>query len=96
MTVTVYCTVSFQRRFLSKEHRDFYEEEKVVLRERELGRYPEVTRQTAWEEEPALKSLGLYSKRRRKKRKKKDKDKNKCLMSSKRRASVKQSVRRTV
>lgn len=96
MTVTVYCTVSFQRRFLSKEHRDFYEEEKVVLRETELGRYPEVTRQTAWEEEPALKSLGLYSKRRRKKRKKKDKDKNKCLMSSKRRASVKQSVHRTV
>lgn len=63
----------------------------MVLGKAELGRYPAVTRQTAWEEEPVLQSLGLYWRGARK-----DKDKTKFLMSSKHRASVKQSVHRTV
>lgn len=58
----------FKDVLLSKEHRDVYVEEKVVLRKAELGRYPEVTRQTAWEEEPVLKSLGLYWRGKKKKR----------------------------
>ena len=81
----------FKDVLLSKEHRDFYVEEKVVLRKTELGDTQELRGRL-----PGRKSLCSKVWDFTGEGKKKDKDKNKCLMSSKHRASVKQSVHRTV
>lgn len=64
----------------------------MVFRKAELGRYPGAMRQTAWEKSLCSKVWDFTGEGE----KKKDEDKTKFLMSSKHRASVKQSVHRTV
>lgn len=50
----------FKDVLLSKGHWGFYVGERAVLGEAELGTYPEVGRRSAREEEPGLRTLGLY------------------------------------